>query len=117
MQKKLPLNEQIQKIRKIILLTEEMSSDDKEAWKKGMDKDYAEVEQELGNDSGEHGDMTTDCRSEIGITIGLVDSLISICRILKPRLKDDDDILGALADLRDDEDLAAILSYGKTDDV
>lgn len=57
------------------------------------------------------GEHTTNCRSEIGITVGLVDSLISICRILKPRLKDDEAILGAIADLRDDEDLAAIVNY------
>lgn len=88
-------------------MNEEMSPEDKEAWKKGMDKDFDEYEKEHGISD----ESSTDCRSEIGITVGLVDSIISISRILKPRLKDDEAIMGAIADLRDDEDLAAIVNY------
>ena len=55
-------------------------------------------------------EMSTDCRSNVGITIGLIDSLISISRILKNRIDTDNaEINGALADLRDDEDLKKIL--------
>ena len=55
-------------------------------------------------------EMSTDCRSNVGITIGLIDSLISISRILKIRIDTDNaEINGALADLRDDEDLKKIL--------
>lgn len=46
----------------------------------------------------------TDCRSEEGITVGLIDTLITICRILRHR-----DLSGvatkeALKDLASDED-------------
>lgn len=55
--------------------------------------------------------MKTDCRTEVGITVGLIDSLISISRILKNRIDtDNEEIIGALADLQDDEDLKKILN-------
>lgn len=57
--------------------------------------------------------MDTDCRTEVGITVGLIDSLISTCRVLKPRLTNDDEIKGALEDLYDDEDLDFILKFIK----
>lgn len=65
--------------------------------------------------------MDTDCRTEIGITVGLIDSLISTCRVLKPRLTNDtaDEVKGALEDLYDDEDLDFILNFlkkGKKDE-
>jgi hypothetical protein len=52
----------------------------------------------------------TDCRSEDGITVGLVDSIITSARVLKSR-----DLTGqatheALEDLRQDEDVSALLS-------
>lgn len=63
------------------------------------------------DDSTTPDETTTDCRTEVGITVGLIDSLISISRILKNRIDTtDEDILGALADLRDDEDLKKILT-------
>jgi hypothetical protein len=64
---------------------------------------------------------TTNCRSDTGITSGLIDALISICRVLVPRLKAherEEKNLGflwftalcpALQDLTGDEDLAYIL--------
>lgn len=49
-----------------------------------------------------------DCRSEAGITTGLVDAIISICRVLAPR---DLTLSGdALADLAADEDFAVIVA-------
>lgn len=51
-----------------------------------------------------------DCRSPVGVTVGLIDAIISIARVLASR-----DNLGApqvseaLADLRGDEDLTAVL--------
>jgi len=60
----------------------------------------------------------TDCRSETGITVSLIDSLISISRVLAPRLKKikgrelSKPILEALDDLYQDEDLLYILGTG-----
>lgn len=51
-------------------------------------------------------DDIVDCRSEEGITIGLVDAIISIGRILSERdLTSSVNVLEALKDLRSDEDL------------
>lgn len=50
-----------------------------------------------------------DCRSEVGITVGLVDSLISIARVLVRRDLTDHDVLEAIKDLRSDEDIAHLL--------
>lgn len=54
----------------------------------------------------------TDCRSEEGITVGLIDAVISICRVLAPRLKLDSGsaaaVEEALKDLRSDSDVAAV---------
>jgi hypothetical protein len=49
-------------------------------------------------------DVYSDCRSEDGITIGLVDSLIRICRVLKARDLSDSNVGQALKDLAEDED-------------
>jgi hypothetical protein len=49
-------------------------------------------------------DSHTDCRSEDGITVGLIDSIISICRVLKDRNFDSKEISESLHDLRQDED-------------
>lgn len=54
-------------------------------------------------------DTAIDCRSEVGVTVGLVDSLISISRVLARRDLTEPAVVEALADLRDDEDLHAIL--------
>ena len=58
-------------------------------------------------------ELTTDCREDVGITVGLIDSLISISRVLRHRLSNDENILGALEDLSDDEDLRFILNFSK----
>ncbi len=57
----------------------------------------------------------TDCRSAEGITVGLIDSVLSICRVLAPRLRGfdsriDSPITEALTDLGCDDDLNGILS-------
>lgn len=58
----------------------------------------------------------TECRSEDGITVGLIDALISIARVLAPRLREnyvteDRPIYEAIADLMQDPDIKKILVY------
>lgn len=57
----------------------------------------------------------SDCRTESGITIGLIDSLISIARVLAPRLASasESSIAEALADLNGDTDIKTILDHAK----
>lgn len=50
----------------------------------------------------------TDCRSEVGITVGLIDSIISIGRVLAKRDLSAPEVTNALADLIADEDQAVI---------
>lgn len=53
----------------------------------------------------------TDCRTEIGITVGLIDAIISIARVLKPKLemyKNDEAIVQALLDMHGDSDVLEI---------
>lgn len=52
--------------------------------------------------------MKTDCRTEEGITVGLIDSLISIARVLSKRNLSSSEIKEALQDLREDEDVNVI---------
>lgn len=52
----------------------------------------------------------TDCRDEIGITVGLLDTLITVCRILKHRDLSSAEVLEALKDLRQDEDVSMIFA-------
>lgn len=47
----------------------------------------------------------TDCRSEEGVTVGLIDSLISISRILSKRDMSSGAVQEALKDLHKDEDV------------
>lgn len=46
----------------------------------------------------------TDCRSEEGITEGLIDSIIFICRILAKRDLGHSQVQNALKDLKNDKD-------------
>jgi hypothetical protein len=50
-----------------------------------------------------------DCRSEVGVTVGLVDALISIARVLAKRDLTSPDTLEAIKDLRSDEDIAYLI--------
>lgn len=55
---------------------------------------------------------TTDCRTEEGIIVSLIDSIISVSRVVKQRLimlKSTPAIEEALKDLKSDEDLKSIL--------
>lgn len=62
--------------------------------------------------------MKTDCKTRDGITIGLIDSLITICRVLTPRLNKLDTSVGwfpkevkeALIDLYEDKDVQFVLT-------
>lgn len=51
----------------------------------------------------------TDCRDEVGITVGLVDSIITSARVLRNRDVSPDDVKEALKDLASDEDLAWLI--------
>jgi hypothetical protein len=53
---------------------------------------------------------STDCRSEVGVTVGLIDGLIAMCRVIKTRSLSDYDVQEALKDLQDDEDLRYLLN-------
>lgn len=48
------------------------------------------------------------CRSEEGITVGLVDALIAVLRVLAPRDLSAPDVQEALADLLQDPDLRTV---------
>lgn len=58
---------------------------------------------------GELSVNVIDCRSELGITVGLVDALISICRVLAKRDLSPRDVQEALRDMATDDDLKYIL--------
>lgn len=53
---------------------------------------------------------STDCRTEVGVTVGLVDAVITMCRVLVTRPLVDPEVVEALADLRSDEDVRAVVS-------
>lgn len=53
-------------------------------------------------------DIHTNCRDETGITVGLIDSLISICRILADRDLERAEVREALKDLREDGDFRKV---------
>lgn len=53
---------------------------------------------------------STDCRSETGITVSLIDAIIAIARILAHRDLRSIEIGEALQDLRSDEDVSYIVS-------
>jgi hypothetical protein len=56
------------------------------------------------------GTIQTDCRSDDGVTVGLIDALISVARVLKDRDLSSVEVQEALEDLRGDEDIRFILS-------
>ena len=53
-------------------------------------------------------DTYTDCRTEEGITVGLIDSIITLARLLRTRKFKTSAIQQALINLRSDEDVAWI---------
>jgi hypothetical protein len=57
-----------------------------------------------------------DCRSLHGITVGLIDGLIATCRVLAARdLITDRGVIEALTDLRQDEDVRAVVGGAGSD--
>lgn len=50
------------------------------------------------------------CRSDEGVTVGLVDAMISILRVLAPRDLSTTNVQEALADLTEDPDLRTVLA-------
>lgn len=58
--------------------------------------------------------IKTDCKEEIGNTVGLIDSIITQCRLLRKRKLDSKEVKEALQDLMDDEDLKFILDQAQS---
>ncbi len=56
------------------------------------------------------GNTETNCRSEEGITVGLIDSMLSIAQLLKDRDMTSEAIQEALIDLQDDAAVSWLLS-------
>ena len=59
----------------------------------------------------------TDCRSDVGIAVGVVDTVINQCRMLKRLPKEiiqSYEVQEALKDLLDDEDFNSIKDLKKT---
>ena len=53
----------------------------------------------------------TDCRTDVGIAVGIVDTIINQCRMLKrfpKKVVQSHAVREALKDLRDDEDFALL---------
>jgi hypothetical protein len=59
--------------------------------------------------SGYVAEISTDCRTEEGITVGLIDSIITMLRVLRHRDISHNSARQALADLLSDEDLDWLL--------
>ena len=55
-------------------------------------------------------EITTDCLAETGITVGLIDAIISIVRVLAIRDLSSYEVQQALFDLKSDEDLKRVLN-------
>lgn len=55
--------------------------------------------------------VSTDCRTELGITVGAIDAIISLARLLRHRDLDSYEVREALMDLKHDEDLRYILEF------
>lgn len=55
--------------------------------------------------------VVSDCREEHGITIGAIDSIITLARLIVHRNFENPNIKSALRDLQSDEDLKYILNY------
>jgi hypothetical protein len=54
-------------------------------------------------------ETSTDCRSEAGITVGLIDGIITNCRVLASREMQSREIFEALYDLAHDEDVKRLM--------
>lgn len=65
----------------------------------------------MSDKASTRGETTTDCRSEEGITVGLVDAIISISRVLAKRDLSPHAVQEALKDLAADEDARKIFGH------
>ncbi|MNZ98575.1 hypothetical protein D3C78_1178640 [compost metagenome] len=54
-------------------------------------------------------DCQTDCRTEDGVTVGLIDSIITAARVVARRGLSSEAVYQALEDLRSDEDVQALI--------
>ena len=54
---------------------------------------------------------TVDCKTDAGITVGLIAALLSISAVLVKRDLAEPSVIAALLDLRDDSDLEYIIRY------
>ena len=68
-----------------------------------------EYPDEMAN-GGKMANCNTDCRSTEGVTVGLIDGLITIARVLTLRDLSPASVQEALIDLRSDEDLSRVLN-------
>jgi len=68
------------------------------------------IEAALSSQSAPATTVTTDCRSDVGVTVGLIDAVITMSRLLKGRSFASSEVQEAMADLLSDEDFAAIKS-------
>jgi len=57
-------------------------------------------------------EITTDCRTDEGITVGLIDSLITICRVLRERDLSSEAVKESVKDLLQDNDFLWLYSLG-----
>lgn len=55
-------------------------------------------------------ETSTDCRTEEGVTVGLVDAVISLARVLRGRDLADPAVVEALRDLASDEDVEWLIA-------
>lgn len=53
---------------------------------------------------------STDCRSPVGVTVGLIDGIIAMARVLKTMDQSSPEVQEALRDLRSDEDFLALMA-------
>lgn len=60
-------------------------------------------------------DVTTDCRSYDGITVGLIDTIINSARLLKGRDMMPPAVQEAMRDLRHDEDVERLVVHADID--
>lgn len=63
-------------------------------------------------------EITTDCRSEEGVTVGLIDAVVSVCRVLsgRPLRYASEAVKQALLDLRSDPDVAIVMGVNRASD-
>lgn len=59
-------------------------------------------------------ESSTDCRTQEGIAVGLIDGIISMARVLRQMNIDSESYKEAIKDLRSDEDVAWLLYEKET---